>query len=231
MTDENVKNYKDELEKIEHELVCILPSRQYVIPEQTPVEIIPDTWEVLKRNADYEIYNSFPYPIRKIKKRHRYICESMNANGYYVLSIGCVFVRKHELIVEQWLPNPDPIHLTAIDHANRDPSDNHLDNLRWVTKPDNSRNRKGHKGSVKYEYVKELPENTIEVKKVNNWEFEDLHYCKTDHTFYTKVLDEYRKLIVLGKEGSQCVRAKDITKKQRAISLNIFNDEYKVIIE
>jgi hypothetical protein len=177
------------------------------------------TWESLKVDCNYEINQVYPYFLRKKSKRHRHIRESVNSQGYVVLTVGNKFVRKHNIITSQWKPNTN--HMQTIDHINRDPSDNHLDNLQWVSFSDNSRNKRSGR-HVTYEYVKELPEGYIEVRRCNGWEFSNLFY--KDEVFYTKVNKQYRKLLVLG-DTSRHIHAKDIDGNFRAISLNIFQVE------
>lgn len=43
------------------------------------------------------------------------------------------------LVAEVFIPNPD--NLPTVDHIDRNPSNNHVENLRWVTQGDNNRNR------------------------------------------------------------------------------------------
>ena len=45
----------------------------------------------------------------------------------------------HRLIAEAFLPNPED--KAEVDHINRNPSDNRVENLRWATHLENMRNR------------------------------------------------------------------------------------------
>ena len=44
----------------------------------------------------------------------------------------------HRLVAETFIPNP--YRLSEIDHINRDKTNNHVSNLRWVTRKDNMTN-------------------------------------------------------------------------------------------
>lgn len=48
--------------------------------------------------------------------------------------------RVHRLIAETFLPNPE--NKPEVDHINRNPSDNRVENLRWATRTENQRNTK-----------------------------------------------------------------------------------------
>jgi hypothetical protein len=55
------------------------------------------------------------------------------------------------VVAECFLPNPD--NLPQVDHIDRNPSNNHVSNLRWVSAADNLKNRNDYKNSpfgVKY---------------------------------------------------------------------------------
>ena len=77
-----------------------------------------------------------------IPKRHN--CEAhwtlgnKNPKGYYRLHIGSKLYSVHRLIAETFLDNPQ--NKPEIDHINRNPSDNRLENLRWATRSENNRN-------------------------------------------------------------------------------------------
>ena len=55
----------------------------------------------------------------------------------------------HRLIAIAFIPNPNPEKFDCVDHWNLDKLDNKIDNLRWISKSGNMRNRKS-RGTSKY---------------------------------------------------------------------------------
>ena len=91
-----------------------------------------------------------------IKANGRIIKESLNKTIGY---ITCYLTNhkqyyKHRLIAQQWIPNPD--NLQQIDHINRNRTDNHISNLRWISRSENCKNKTSIHNVI-YEYV----DNTI----------------------------------------------------------------------
>ena len=140
-----------------------------------------DSWEVLKFDSQYEISTVFndeyKYPIRKIG-RPKYITE-FEDGGYIRTSISGKNQFKHRLIALQWIENDEPEAKTQIDHIDRNKFNNHLSNLRWVTPSENGKN-KDKVVKQKYEYVNELPENTIQIRNIFDLEL-DRHYYDIDN--------------------------------------------------
>ena len=71
--------------------------------------------------------------------------QQVNIDGYFVVSLTqstgkYKIVRVHRLIAEVFIPNPDK--LPIVDHINRNCQDNRIENLRWVTRSQNSQNHK-----------------------------------------------------------------------------------------
>lgn len=67
------------------------------------------------------------------------INKTKSGDGYYRVRIGSnkkAYV--HVLVAETFIDNPD--HKTQVDHINRIRTDNIVQNLRWVTPSENSRN-------------------------------------------------------------------------------------------
>jgi hypothetical protein len=78
-----------------------------------------------------------------------------------------------------------------IDHCDRNRLNNHVSNLRYVSKSDNCRNKTSHMGTI-YQFVPTLPENAIELTEYGAHHFDNLYYH--DGTFYVFTGLEYRIL-------------------------------------
>ena len=187
------------------------------------------SWETLKVDPDYEICTEYPHQIRR-KDNDREVSEWFS-NGYLNVALNGKNYRKHRLIAEQFIPNDDPESKTQVDHINRDPSDYHLSNLRWVTPRQNSRNRTGHKGDVKYEFVDDLPEDAMIVDFYDtiydHHEFENYYFH--DDVFYFWTVIEYRKLhICETKSGNKYVNTRDVDNKVVAIMYSKFKRQHNL---
>lgn len=72
-----------------------------------------------------------------------------NTTGYYYISINKQMLRVSRLIAQTFLENPDD--KPFVDHISRNRQDNSVENLRWVTASENSRNMSSHaEGSSPY---------------------------------------------------------------------------------
>ena len=63
--------------------------------------------------------------------------------GYRHICVNGMKVLLHRLIAIAFIPNPEA--KPCIDHANGDPLNNSVENLRWATHAENMRNRKAYK--------------------------------------------------------------------------------------
>jgi hypothetical protein len=72
------------------------------------------------------------------------ILKSWDANGYRYTRIGGANSKKtgiHRVVASLFLPQPTEINL-EVDHIDRDKTNNHASNLRWVNKNVNGLNKK-----------------------------------------------------------------------------------------
>ena len=135
-------------------------------------------------DGDYEIYNEYPFYIRR-KDNKRIVKEGVMNNGYIRVKLNGIQYYKHRIIAIQFIPNDNPLIKTDVDHKNRDRSDYHIKNLRWVSISDNTKNKSSHNG-IEYEFIEEedLPDDLIEVNDYGKHKFEGYYYSSETNLFY-----------------------------------------------
>ena len=175
---------------------------------------------------DYEIFTEYPHPIRK-KGSDKLVSEWLDKDGYLMINLNKNKKRKHRIIAQQFIPNPD--NLPQVDHRNRIRTDNRIPNLRWVSSSDNSKNIGSSHGIV-FEFFYEIPceneDGIIEVRDYGNHQFEDLFYC--DNWFYQWNGIKYRRLHISYDKGSAFVSVLDIEGKQCKLFYSTFKRLYGI---
>ena len=146
----------------------------------------------LVNHPDYEMMTVYPYIIRR-KDNHYIVSESIDDRGYPRVKLNQKDYRKHRLLAEQFIPNPD--NLPCIDHISRDKTDYHLSNLRWCTIAENNRNKSSSKG-VQYTFVDDIDEDSIMIDDYGRHHFEDYYYDEKVDKFYYDNGIQYRELHV-----------------------------------
>lgn len=71
------------------------------------------------------------------KRYGKLLSESLHSN-YYAVSISGRQYNVHRLVAMAFVPNPDPSVYTIVDHIDEDKTHNYPENLRWVTKAQNT---------------------------------------------------------------------------------------------
>ena len=145
-------------------------------------------FEVLRVNADYEIGTAYPHPIRKVSTQ-RIIKEHIDNTGYLRLTLSEKVngrtvrrkYRKHNLVANQFIPNPDD--LDVVDHINRNRLDNRIQNLHWCSTAENARNKTSQRG-ITYEFRDEISDEAVVVRDYGIHSFEDYYYVPEEDAFY-----------------------------------------------
>lgn len=81
---------------------------------------------------------------RPNSEKTRWFEGSSRPLGYKTFCLGGKTYRVHRIVAETFIPNPEE--KPEIDHINRNPSDNRVENLRWVTRSEQLRNTKQNDG-------------------------------------------------------------------------------------
>ena len=153
-----------------------------------------DATEFVELLADhnYEISTTYPFIIRR--KDNGFIPKEYIdcRDGYVQVALNRKPYKKHRLIAEQFIPNPD--NLPQIDHINRIRTDYHIENLRWVNARTNQLNKSSHLG-IEYEYVDRLPIDVTPIIMYKGWEFEG-YFIDHERNVWFDNGEQYRKLHV-----------------------------------
>ena len=143
------------------------------------------------------------------------------------------------MIALQFIPNDDPINKDVVDHINHNRSDNHIENIRWVSNSDNQFNRISTRG-VRYEFVDDIPDDALMIDfyetRTERHEFEEHKYYyyhdeSNGDIFYSKLTDNLYKIlhINIAKSGAKNICARTTNNKYITISINRFKFQHNLI--
>ena len=183
-------------------------------------EDVEGNWLDLVINSDYEIYDQYPYPIRK-KLNGRILKECINGSGYIHIAINLAKITKHRIIALQFIENDDPENKTQVDHIDRNKLNN-IENLRWCTASDNCKNKVCVKRPA--EYLDKMPENAMLFEEYRNNEFDKYYFDSEEDRIL--LLNKYGRIKVIRPYGEKENRITlyDINGKARIFMYNTLMD-------
>ena len=105
--------------------------------------------EEFKKIENYDNYSVSNFGQVRNDDTERILKPAKNSTGYLTVVLTKNYERttfkNHRLVAAAFIPNPE--NKPVVDHINSDILDNRVENLRWATTQESTRNRKKHKGA------------------------------------------------------------------------------------
>ena len=126
----------------------------------------------------------------------------------------------HRIIAQHFIPNPD--NLPQVDHIDRNPFNNSIENLRWVSSSDNNRNRTMRPYGNRV-YLNTAPNDVTEITSFNDVEYpaNKYYFCFENDSVVLRINDH--KWMLLGQTphfGYLRINMKDINGRNHQICMH-----------
>lgn len=119
--------------------------------------------------------------VHKINNTEKLLKPTLRKDGYYIIEIGYKQCLVAKLMGETFLAKREsPSH--TIDHIDRNPSNNHLSNLRWASKSEQSQNTSTYRHDIQEKDPK-LRRKIIEKQSRDKLGYNDKVQCECGKTY------------------------------------------------
>ena len=178
-------------------------------------------WEPLTDfENDYEVETEPPHRIRRKCDGLMLKTTLHKATGYVLVSLNGEKYYYHRILAKHFIPNPDD--LPDVDHIDRNRANNTLENLRWVTRSQNNRNRTVKKYG-KREFLDHAPNDIIEIRTFNDFEYPENKYffCGENDRVVLRVNDhKWQWLAQTPSQGYLKINLRDINGRNHQVYMH-----------
>ena len=185
----------------------------------------PKRWETLKVDSNFQITTKYPHNVLKVDIYLKSCDTFINKDGYVICRLTDEDVPLHRLIATQWVLKPDN-YCKVVDHINGDRNDNRVTNLRWTTFKENYSNQHSLNGK-QFDLVEELPENTNQITRFNEFRFDNLYFHVESRTAYYFNSILYKKINIETSTKGEYITCKDTYNKKHRIYIDELINEIK----
>ena len=124
-------------------------------------------WQALTDfENDYEIEVEAPHRIRK--RSNKRIVSQFVINDYVRVRLNGRNYSYHRILARHFIPNPN--NFPQVDHIDRNPLNNSIENLRWVSAGENLRNRTMRPYGSRV-YLNTTPNDLIDITQYTDFEY------------------------------------------------------------
>lgn len=176
------------------------------------------SWEPLRGFEMYEIYNEYPYNVRKCSTQDM-IKESYNNCNYIQINLNGRCYTKHYIIANQWIPNPD--NLRDVNHIDKNRSNNHINNLEWCSHSDNLKDRSSWK-KKEIENIDSLPPNAYHIEEYNGFTYNRYWFDKENMKLIIYTKGKYRIVNPSGYGNNKLITLTDSNGLHHTVSYKKF---------
>jgi len=130
--------------------------------------------------------------------KEKILKQYIDSNGYLYVSLYKNNKEKkfriHRLIAIHFIDNPN--NYECVDHVNQNKTDNRIENLRWVTKSGNCRNKKSKGKCMRGVYFdKNKRENKFKAQITIDYKKKHLGYFNTELEAHEKYMEAYNEIM------------------------------------